>query len=152
AGGAGIDRAAAFDYGIGHVADRRRRGVYQSDRLHAGHEVAAIIGRLPGAGDDPGFAAARRKGVGVADGHVAAGVATGGRTLSGGRGVAGTLHGGVGRAGDRRLGGIDDRDGLVAGREIAAIIGRLPGAGDDTSVAAARRKGVGVADDHIAAG
>src|SRR5439155_27379247 len=115
-------------------------------------DVAAIIGRLPGAGDDAGVAADRRKGVGVADGHVATGVAAGGGTLSGGRGVAGALDDGVSRAGDRRLGGVDYRDGLLAGGEVAAGVGRRPGAGNDAGVAAALRKGVGVADGHVAAG
>src|SRR5204862_1632558 len=110
-GGRGV--AGALDGGVGRASDRRFGGIDYRDGLVASGEVAAIIGGLPGARDDAGVAGARRKGVGVADGHVAAGVAPAGGTLSGGRGVAGALDGGVGRAGDRRLGGINHGDGLV---------------------------------------
>src|SRR5204862_548433 len=67
AGGAGSGRTAAFDDDVGHVADRRRGGVHDGDGLDTGGEVAAIIGRLPGAGDDAGVAADRHEGVRVAD-------------------------------------------------------------------------------------
>src|SRR5204863_7582421 len=81
-------------------------GINHGDGLVAGGEVAAVIGGLPRAGDDASVAGARRKSVGVADGHVAAGVAAGGGTLDGRSGGLSSIHGGVWQAGDCWLGGV----------------------------------------------